>query len=91
VQHRLAETHQQKNERISNDIVAIIGCHRPKAQIGTGWAVVCSNIAKDIVTIIGCYRPEVPGDPLHIKTACCHTYNRSGAAHSQLKPNLAIE
>jgi hypothetical protein len=36
VLHRLAETHQQKNERISIDIVTIIGCHRPEAQIGIG-------------------------------------------------------
>jgi hypothetical protein len=91
VLHRLAETHQQKNVRISIDIVTIIGYRIPEAQIGRGLEAVCSSIAKDNVTIIGCYRPEVHGDPLHIKTACCHTYHRSGATPSQLEPNFALE
>jgi hypothetical protein len=58
VQHRSAETHQQKNETISIYIVSIIGYRRPEAQIGRGWEAVCSIIAKDIVTIIGFYIPE---------------------------------
>jgi hypothetical protein len=53
------------------------------------------KISKDIVNIIGYHRPErgweTVGDPLQINTACCHIYHRSRAAHSQLKPNLALE
>ena len=41
-------------EKISKDIVNIIGYHRPER----GWETVCLSIAKDIVTIIGCSRPE---------------------------------
>jgi hypothetical protein len=50
VLHRLAETHQQKNERISKYIVTIIGYRRPEAKIGRGLEAVCSSIAKDIAT-----------------------------------------
>jgi hypothetical protein len=74
----LALTHQQRNEKISKDIVNIIGCHRPEAQIEGRWETVCLSIAKDIVTIIG-WALELS------------TYHRSGAANSHLKPNLALE
>ena len=45
-------------EKISKDIVNIIGCHRPEARIERGWETVFLSIANDIVTIIGCSRPE---------------------------------
>jgi hypothetical protein len=45
-------------EKISKDIVNIIGCHRPEARIEMGWETVFLSIANDIVTIIGCSRPE---------------------------------
>jgi hypothetical protein len=45
-------------EKISKDIVNIIGCHRPEARIERGWEIVFLSIATDIVTIIGCSRPE---------------------------------
>jgi hypothetical protein len=44
-------------ERISNDIVTIIGCHRPATWAEKGWEAVCLSIAIDIVTFIGCSRP----------------------------------
>ena len=45
-------------EKISKDIVNIIGCHRPEARIGRGWETVFLSVANGIVTIIGCSRPE---------------------------------
>ena len=45
-------------EKISKDIVNIIGCHRPEAWIGRGWETVFLSVANGIVTIIGCSRPE---------------------------------
>jgi hypothetical protein len=60
VLHRLAETHQQKNETISIDIVSIIGYRRPEAQIERGLEAVCSSIAKDIATNIRGAQP-IPG------------------------------
>jgi hypothetical protein len=44
-------------EKISKDIVNIIGCHRPEARIERGWDTVFLSIANNIVTIIGCSRP----------------------------------
>jgi hypothetical protein len=44
-------------EKISKDIVNIIGCHRPEVRIEGGWETVFLIIANDIVTIIGCSRP----------------------------------
>jgi hypothetical protein len=118
-------------EKISKDIVNIIGSQRPEARIMTWLETVFLSIANNIVTIICCSRPEVwigkggrqarwarpitgfllppptptslllssetlyisylHRDPLQIKTACCHICHRSGAARSQLKPNLALE
>ncbi len=48
----------RETEKISKDIVNIIGCHRPEAWIDRGWETVVLSIANDIVTIIGCSRPE---------------------------------
>ena len=45
-------------EKISKDIVNIIGCHRPEARIGRGWETVFLSVANGIVIIIGCSRPE---------------------------------
>jgi hypothetical protein len=45
-------------EKISKDIVNIIGCHRPEARIERGWETVFLSITNDIVTIICCSRPE---------------------------------
>jgi hypothetical protein len=45
-------------EKISKDIVNIIGCRRPQARIERGWETVFLSVANDIVTIIGCSRPK---------------------------------
>jgi hypothetical protein len=45
-------------EKISKDVVNIIGCHRPEAQIEREWETVFLSIANNVVTIIGCSRPE---------------------------------
>ena len=45
-------------EKISKDIVNIIGCHSPEARIERGWETVFLSIANDIATIIGCSRPK---------------------------------
>ena len=45
-------------EKISKDIVNIIGCHGPEVRIERGWETVFLSIANDIATIIGCSRPK---------------------------------
>jgi len=39
-------------EKISKDIINIIGCHRPEAQTERGWETVFLSRANDIVTIM---------------------------------------
>jgi hypothetical protein len=45
-------------EKISKNIVKIIGCHRPEALIERRWETVFFSIANNIVTIIVCSIPE---------------------------------
>jgi hypothetical protein len=45
-------------EKISKDIVNIIGCLRPEAWIERVWDTVFLSIANNIVTILGCSKPE---------------------------------
>jgi hypothetical protein len=46
-------------EKISKDIVNIIGSQRPEARIMTWLETVFLSIANNIVTLIGCSRSEV--------------------------------
>jgi hypothetical protein len=47
--HRFVKNHQQKNYRIGNDIVTIIGCQRLEIQIERSGGHFC--IAEDSITI----------------------------------------